>query len=83
MLRFLGDRTRNRFKDGKLEVSSIFKWFREDFEKGHKGITKLDDVFARYAAQLTDDAGEQAKLKAGGQPVSFLDYDWSLNVIGR
>ena len=83
MLRFLGDRTRNRFKDGKLEVSSIFKWFREDFEKGHKGITKLDDVFVRYAAQLTDDAGEQAKLKAGGQPVSFLDYDWSLNVIGR
>ncbi len=34
MQRFMADRTRNRFKDGKLEVNSIFKWFREDFEKG-------------------------------------------------
>jgi hypothetical protein len=83
MQRFMADRTRNRFKDGKLQVSSIFKWFREDFEKGHKGINKLDDVFARYAVQLTDDAADQAKLKAGGLPVEFLDYDWSLNVTGR
>jgi Protein of unknown function, DUF547 len=83
MQRFMGDRTRNRFKDGKLEVSAIFKWFREDFEKGHKGLNKLDDVFARYAAQLTDDAGEQARLKTGGLAIDFLDYDWTLNVIGR
>lgn len=83
MQRFMSDRTRNRFKGGKLEVSAIFKWFREDFEKGHKGIAKLDDVFSRYALQLTDDAAEQARLKAGGLPVDFLDYDWSLNVTGR
>jgi len=30
MRRFLGDRTRNRARADKLEVSSIFKWFRED-----------------------------------------------------
>ncbi len=46
-------------------------------------MSKLDDVFARYAAQLTDDAGDQARLKAGGLVVNFLDYDWTLNVIGR
>jgi hypothetical protein len=79
----MSDRTRNRYKDGKLEVSAIFKWFREDFEKGHKGINKLDDVFTRYALQLTDDADAQARLKSGGLAVEFLDYDWSLNVIGR
>ena len=56
MLRFLGDRTRNRVRGGKLEVSSIFKWYREDFEKGHKGFKRMEDVFARYAAQLSDDA---------------------------
>jgi hypothetical protein len=83
MQRFMGDRTRNRFKGGTLEVSAIFKWFREDFERGHKGIAKLDDLFARYAAQLSDDAGDQARIKAGGLPVTFLDYDWTLNVIGR
>ena len=83
MQRFMGDRTRNRVKDGKLEVSSIFKWFREDFEKGHKGFAKVEDVFARYAAQLTDDAADQGRLKAKSLTVNFLDYDWSLNVVGR
>jgi hypothetical protein len=83
MLRFMGDRTRNRVRDGKLEVSAIFKWFKEDFEKGHKGIHQLEDVFARYAGQLSDDPAEQARLKAKTMPVSHLDYDWSLNALGR
>jgi hypothetical protein len=83
MMRFMGDRTRNRVADGKVQVSSIFKWFREDFEKGHKGFSKVEDVFARYAPQLSDRPEEQAALKAGTVPVAFLDYDWSLNVVGR
>lgn len=83
MLRFMGDRTRNRVRDGRLEVSSIFKWFKEDFEKGHQGFQRLEDVFARYAAQLSDDPAEQARLKAKTMPVSHLDYDWSLNALGR
>jgi hypothetical protein len=83
MQRFLGDRTRNRVRAGKLEVSSIFKWFREDFEKGHKGFAKVEDVFAKYALQLTDDPAEQARLRAVNMPVTHLDYDWSLNAVGR
>lgn len=83
MLRFMGDRTRNRVRAGALEVSSIFKWFREDFEKGHKGFKKLEDVFAKYAAPLTDDPAEQARLRSGTMVPSHLDYDWSLNAVGR
>jgi hypothetical protein len=83
MMRFLGDRTRNRVAGGKAEVSSIFKWFREDFEKGASGFSRLEDVFARYAVQLSDKPEEQAALKAGSLPVAFLDYDWSLNAVGR
>ena len=85
MTRFMGDRTRNRFnaQTGKLEVSSIFKWFREDFEKGQRGFSKLEDVFAFYADQLTDDAAAREKLRAKTVSVSFLDYDWSLNAAGR
>jgi hypothetical protein len=83
MLRFMSDRTRNRVKDGKLEVSSIFKWFREDFEKGHKGFSKLEDVFAKYATQLSDKAEDQAQLKAKALSPDFLSYDWSLNGLGR
>jgi hypothetical protein len=83
MKRFLGDATRNRVADGELQVSSIFKWFREDFEKGHQGFRKVEDVFAKYAAQLSDDAEIQRKLRDKVLPVSHLDYDWSLNAVGR
>ena len=83
MLRFMSDSTRNRVRAGTLEVSAIFKWFREDWEKGHRGFNKIEDLFAKYAAQLTDDADEQARLKAKTLPVNHLDYDWSLNATGR
>lgn len=83
MKRFMADRTRNRVANGQLEVSSIFKWFKEDFEKGHQGLNKLEDVFARYAAQLSSHSTEQAKLKDRSLRVTHLDYDWALNDVGR
>ncbi len=83
MRRFLGDPTRNRYHNGKLEVSQIFKWFREDFEKGHQGFATLPDVFARYAAQLAAAPEGQAALRAKTVAVNYLDYDWALNDLGR
>ena len=83
MKRFMADRTRNRVANGQLEVSSIFKWFKEDFEKGHQGLNKLEDVFARYATQLTSNPAEQARLKDRSLRISHLDYDWALNDVGR
>ena len=64
-LRFLSDRTRNRVRDGRLEVSRIFDWFREDFEP-------REAFLLRYAALLGVPPGARPKL-------AFLDYDWSLN----
>jgi Protein of unknown function, DUF547 len=83
MSRFLGDRTRNRVNGARLEVNAIFKWFKEDFEKGHKGFSKVEDVFAKFALQLSDKPEEQARLRDKTLPVTHLDYDWSLNVVGR
>ena len=83
MTRFLGDRTRNRVRDGKLEVSMIFKWFHEDFEQGNLGLRKVEDLFARYAKALSDDPAVQAKLRSGALPIDYLEYDWSLNAVGR
>lgn len=83
MRRFLADRTRNRASADKLEVSSIFKWFREDFERGHQGFSKVEDVFARYAAQLSSEPAVQEQLRGKKLTPSFLDYDWSLNDAGR
>lgn len=82
MARFLGDHSRNRVRDGKLEVSMIFKWFQEDFEQGHLGLRKVEDLFARYAGALSDDAAVQARLRARSLPIDYLDYDWSLNGLG-
>jgi hypothetical protein len=70
--RFLSDRTRNRYRDGKLEVSRIFDWFKEDFDP-------RDKYFARHAALLSDNSVHRAELARGDVPLVFLDYDWSLN----
>jgi len=85
--RFLSDRTRNRFdpRSGKLEVSEIFKWFKEDWSSGYRGlggagpVTSREQYFARYADLLAD-APEHRRLVADGKaPIAHLDYDWSLN----
>jgi hypothetical protein len=70
--RFLSDRSRNRFAEGRLEVSKIFDWYKEDFEP-------RPAYFARYARALADDPAGQALIAAGKAPIGFLDYDWSLN----
>ena len=64
-LRFLSDGSRNRFRDGRLEVSKIFDWFKEDFEP-------RDKYFLKYARILGLPPG-------ASPPLAFLDYDWSLN----
>lgn len=89
-VRFLSDRSRNRYevKSEKLEVSMIFKWFKEDWESGYKGfdnktpaIKSREDYFARYAKQLADAPADQQKIADGKAAVSFLDYDWSINAV--
>lgn len=83
LARFLSDKTRNRYRDGKLEVSEIFKWFGEDFEKGNKGYRQVADVFASHASQFSADPAIQAAIRAKTVPVGFLPYDWKLNDKGR
>ncbi|HPU52194.1 MAG TPA: DUF547 domain-containing protein [Burkholderiaceae bacterium] len=83
MQRFMSDRTRNRFADGKLQVSMIFKWFREDFEQGHLGFEKLEDVMVRYADLLSGNPAERDRIRSRQVAITFLDYDWSLNDLRR
>ncbi len=83
MRRFLRDRTRNRVREGRLEVSMIFKWYAGDFERGDTGLHSVADLFARYADALSPDPGVQAALRRRELAVSYLPYDWSLNVIHR
>jgi len=56
----------------KLYLSSIFKWFRADFERGGT----LVDFVMPY---LTGDERFFVEEANGDPPIAFLDYDWSLN----
>lgn len=85
-VRFLSDRSRNRYANGKLDVSKIFDWFKEDWASGYAGfdgktpaIKSREDYFARYAKQLADSPADQQKIADGKVPISTLDYDWNLN----
>jgi hypothetical protein len=65
--RFLSDRSRNRYREGRLEVSRIFDWYKEDFAPRERW-------FARHAGLLGADAEAAGRAK-----LVFLEYDWALN----
>lgn len=70
---FIRDPSKNRFDANSrtLYLSSIFAWFREDFENA---AGTLGDYVGRYV-----DATTAAALREPGVRIEFLDYDWSLN----
>jgi hypothetical protein len=78
--KFLADRSRNRIAEGSVQISKIFDWYGKDFSKGWKGYTSLNQFLAKYADALTDNAADKQALAEGKLKVSFLDYDWGLNV---
>jgi Protein of unknown function, DUF547 len=80
-LRFMSDRTRNRFnaQRGRLELSKIFDWYGEDFRLGHRGIASLPAFAARYVDQLADTPAERERIRSGTVDIAFADYDWVLN----
>lgn len=78
-VRFLADPSRNRLRDGRLELSPLFKWYREDFERGWRGSSSLEGFLARYAAALGLGDARVEALRNENIPMRFLDYDWSLN----
>ncbi|WLD57234.1 DUF547 domain-containing protein [Salinispirillum sp. LH 10-3-1] len=76
---FLNDKTRNRWADGSLEVSSIFRWYRSDFEAGWGGAESLGAFLALYADELGVPTDQRAALTNDNIRIRFLDYDWALN----
>ena len=81
VLRFMSDRTRNRFAGAtdRLEVSKIFDWYGDDFKLGHRGIASLAGFTARYADPLADLPADRDRIRNQRVDISFLPYDWKLN----
>jgi len=67
---FINDLESNHLEDHTLYVSSIFKWFAEDFNKDIVGF------FLKYAK---GDLKEQLEANKEKIKVNYIDYDWSLN----
>lgn len=76
---FLADRTRNRLDGSTLKVSSIFKWYREDFEQNWRGTNSLPQFLGVYSKPLGLDTKQMQALKQSQIKVDFLPYDWNLN----
>jgi len=86
--RFLSDRTRNRFNGdaGRLDVSRIFDWYKEDWASGYRGfegkgkpLHSREQFFAAYAALLAERPEHRKLIEDQKAPIQFLDYDWRLN----
>ena len=78
-VRFLSDTTRNIAQDNTLSVSSIFKWYGDDFEQGFKGANALQQFFMQYPKALKLTPAQQKALKNNNMKIKFLDYNWDLN----
>ncbi len=76
---FLRDRSRNRIQGDELQVSSIFKWYRDDFEQGWQGQKSLAEFLVAQAEALNLSKNQQRDLLSGAIDIIFLDYDWTLN----
>lgn len=76
---FLADRQRNRWEGDELKISSIFRWYRDDFEFGWRSLASLEAFLSNYREVLGLDQTTAVRLAAGQVPIRFLDYDWRLN----
>jgi len=67
---FLRDPAKNRVDRARriLRLSSIFRWFRGDFEKGGGSLAGF---VSRYLEAVPNELADYS--------IEFLDYDWSLN----
>lgn len=77
--KFLGDRSRNRIEDQTLKISSIFKWYGEDFAKGWLGYNSLTQFLTHYQQALGLTQQQVKELNANTIDIEFMDYDWRLN----
>lgn len=78
---FLSDRSRNRVNEEaeRLEVSEIFDWYREDFERGWREWPSLAQFFAYYRDSLADTPRARELLASGNGEIQFLEFNWLLN----
>ena len=73
---FINDTRRNRFDRNArtAQVSMIFHWYRDEFDRAAGSLT-------RYLARYVNDPALGHALSSEEFVIEFLPYDWSLNGI--
>lgn len=70
--------------ESKVHLSSIFKWFGEDFIKpygtsdGPAGKSNAQRAVLNFASRYVDESDREFLLR-GTYKIEYLSYDWSLN----
>ena len=77
--KFLADSSRNRLKGSTLEISPIFKWYKEDFATNWRGTKNLQGFLGRYSSSLGLSKTQTANLKQGKIKIDYTTYNWNLN----
>ncbi|MGK7922706.1 MAG: DUF547 domain-containing protein [Trichodesmium sp.] len=85
--KFLGKSNNFRIdrENNNIYLSSIFKWFGQDFEKTYGKIREIDGLnqketaIVNYVSQYVKN-DDKKYLEKGGYQVKYAYYDWSLNV---
>ncbi len=62
---FLNQTAKNRLDGDTLYLSTIFKWYGDDFKKGGRSVSEYVDPFIEGAT--------------AGKSIEWTEYDWSLN----
>jgi hypothetical protein len=71
-------------RENVVYMSSIFKWYGDDFrdvytpEHGFDGLNKTERAVANFCSRHLSAAAARF-LEKGGYDIEYLDYDWSLN----
>lgn len=78
-IRFLSDQTRNVASGNTLKLSSIFKWYKEDFGQAHRGANSLQSFLALYSDALKLTPMQLSALRKEEMKIRFLTYNWNLN----
>jgi hypothetical protein len=70
--------------ENRVYLSSVFKWFGEDWEKTQasslpiQGLNRRETAFANFISRFVSPA-DQTFLKQGGYRIGYIDWDWALN----
>jgi uncharacterized protein DUF547 len=70
--------------EGKVYLSSVFKWFGKDFVRTYgtsdkfTGKSDAERAVLNFVSRYTDKSDREFLLN-GSYKVEYLDYDWSLN----